>query len=709
MRNRYVRSALNSLTESNLPDAAPPPLPSTEIPADTTFGDALSRLLAKADRARSETKKTGSQEEEQEGEEQEDSKDTVLFFDQFEGILTSDPTDTAAKEQFFAEVGEVLRNPPLWALFAIREDFLAGLDPYIRHIPGRFSTRFRLELLGVDAAREAIVNPAENAISRVTFTKEATDELIEDLCRVWGSDPTGQLVKKLGPSIEPMLLQVACLRLWESLPADTREISKDDVLKRVAVESALGQYYDQEVKEAARETAAEGQAFHRERALRDWTDLRLITQGRLRGQAPESELESEGLSRGGRREAGRRHLIRREENVRGSTWYELSHDRLVDPILQSNRDWRKQLHPFRRRGSLGRCVRPDPGVAAAGHRVGRGRASGRREPGATFAQGSGVPGGQQGLPRAAVRWVWHQPGRLRLGRHFRPRALILLSAFAGALLEHRQRQATQERVDFYRVFDGPDAYAPGETARQFLARQGAGAGLADWNKVPYYLLIVGAPEAIPFEFQYELSVRYAVGRLDFEDPESYRRYALSVVEAESGKFSLPRQAAVFAPAHPNDPATRLSPRMLAKPLLVRLGRTVLNWTVQGVVKDEARKDRLARLLGGDETPAVLFVAGRAPEFKPGDPLQATDQGAILCQDWPGFRRAEPQHYFSAADISDNARLLGLIAFLFLPSGAGVSASRDYSFLGDVSPRPIGRSSLVCLNGSWGILGARRSP
>ena len=127
-----------------------------------------------------------------------------------------------------------------------------------------------------------------------------------------------------------------------------------------------------------------------------------------------------------------------------------------------------------------------------------------------------------------------------------------------------------------------------------------------------------------------------------------------------------------------DQATQLSADQLIKPLAQAVALDKPDWSVEALTQEEAIKARLGPLLGGSETPALLFTASHGMGFPNGDRRQLRHQGALLCQDWPGpvqWRQPIPEDfYFNADDIGDAARLLGLITFHFACYGAGTLAS-----------------------------------
>lgn len=264
------------------------------------------------------------------------------------------------------------------------------------------------------------------------------------------------------------------------------------------------------------------------------------------------------------------------------------------------------------------------------------------------------------------------------------------------LLALRRGQAAARDPRRYREFAGAQGHVPGDTKLSFLVRHGVAMGPADPDKVPYYLLLVGSPEAIPFAFQYQLDVQYAVGRIHFDTPAEYAAYAAGVVAAESGpagaqgggRIVLPRQAVFFAPRHPGDGATAQSAAGLVGPLAALVARDRPGWDVRSVVDGEATRRRLAALLGGGAPPpALLFTASHGMGFPPGDPRQLPHQGALLCQDWPGpdaWNGPIPADFYLAGDHLDAAATpRGLVAFFFACYGGGTPRLDDFAHGGRV--------------------------
>lgn len=267
------------------------------------------------------------------------------------------------------------------------------------------------------------------------------------------------------------------------------------------------------------------------------------------------------------------------------------------------------------------------------------------------------------------------------------------------LIEHRRLQAGR----LFRVFENADGYRTGESCSGWLARHKVRLDVVDpGNDVPYYLMLAGSPQEIPFEFQYLLDIYWAVGRLHFDEPADYRRYAESVVAYEKA-VALPhtRSAAIFATSHEFDKATELFAKQVALPLSKGDGtRKPLgekqNFRLDSFVGDRATKETLSRLLQGKITngpPALLFTGSHGIGFRPDDPRLPETQGALVCQDWPGWGKISANDWFAAGDVPAEAQVHGLIHFFFACYGAGCPQVDDFfSRPGQrpeqISPRPL---------------------
>jgi hypothetical protein len=333
--NRYLGSVLESLH-------GPTSVGSQGVSAtvETDFPARLGRLLAErpwvTDAARR-------------GEEAPEER--VLIFDQFEEILTADPFDRPAKRAFFEQVGLALRDPGLWALLAMRDDYVAALEPYVLSIPNRFEVRFRLDLLDERAARLAIRRPIEVAGKQIS--DEAVGALVNDLRKVRRQqvDRAGPeaLREDYGPYVEPVQLQVVCERLWRQWrdqDPGAGAITREDVQRLGNVDRALEGYFADKLRAIARNDP------DLERKIRFWIGEKLITPQGVRGLVLKTYPTTEGLDNEVLQQLVDHYLVRAESR-RGETWFELVHDRLIEPIRRDNLAWReKHLHMVQRRAEV---------------------------------------------------------------------------------------------------------------------------------------------------------------------------------------------------------------------------------------------------------------------------------------------------------------------------------------------------------------------
>jgi hypothetical protein len=251
------------------------------------------------------------------------------------------------------------------------------------------------------------------------------------------------------------------------------------------------------------------------------------------------------------------------------------------------------------------------------------------------------------------------------------------------LLDWRRAKASEKVAQRYQEYTGAAGYQQGETKFDFLNRDPhrMGPGDVEPDQVPYYLLIVGNPEEIPFSFQYMLDVQFAVGRLHFDTPEEYANYATSVVKAEKEPDSVARmrQAAFFGTN--GNKATKRSADELVEPLAAYFENNP-GWEVKRYLAEKATKEQLKTLLSQPPKAAFLFTATHGVGFNIGDPHQRERQGALLCQEGDGLGNGKvgPDDYLSAEDILETASPAGLISYHFACYGAGTPRMDDFSYI-----------------------------
>jgi uncharacterized membrane protein len=274
----------------------------------------------------------------------------VLILDQFEELFTLQGRE--ARAAFIADLGYLVRgvrppskdatgtklsdaSPPINVVLSLREDYLGFLDDAADRIPQILGHRFRLTPLSVEAAAEAMIGPA--GIDDQSFqTKpfQYDPETVATILSYLSKRRTKSVAEKEA-YVEPFHLQLICQRIETIVAKQQREsqldlhITMDSIGGESALQQTLEKFYTQTLHAFPKKSVR--RAVHRL-----CEDLLISPEGRRLSveehqicwqlRLPPEILQQLVSNR-----------LLRSDNRSDSTYYELSHDTLVEPVLTASR------------------------------------------------------------------------------------------------------------------------------------------------------------------------------------------------------------------------------------------------------------------------------------------------------------------------------------------------------------------------------------
>jgi len=272
----------------------------------------------------------------------------VLILDQFEELFTLHGRD--ASTAFITDLGYLVRGvrppshagdaklsdtpPSLNIVLSLREDYLGFLDDAADRVPDILDHRFRLTPLSIEAATEAMTGPAridDQSFQTKPFTydPEAVTAILNYL-----SKRRIKSVAEKEAYIEPFHLQLICQRI-EAIAAKQQQASRSDLpitINSIGGESAL----KRTLEEFYAQTLDAFPKSVRQAVRRLCEDLLISPEGRRLSVEGHQIRRQLNLSAETLKQLVNVRLLRSDSRS-DSTYYELSHDALVEPVLTTSR------------------------------------------------------------------------------------------------------------------------------------------------------------------------------------------------------------------------------------------------------------------------------------------------------------------------------------------------------------------------------------
>jgi hypothetical protein len=273
----------------------------------------------------------------------------VLIVDQFEELFTLQ--DEQARGEFLDQLGFLVRGvappgagvssserldahaPLIRVVLCLREDYLGLLEEAADHIPEILDVRFRLAPLDVNAAEQAIVGPArvdapDFATRPFTLDRDAVSSVLNFL-----SQRRAITAADARRYVDSFQLQLVCRRIEQVAAARQAgstsglTITMKDIGGEAVLLDTLGDFY----RDAVRALPDRRQR----RLARRLCERHLISPEGRRLSLEEGEIRRElGLPQDTLRRLVESRVLRSDSRAE-STYYELSHDALVRPIVDT--------------------------------------------------------------------------------------------------------------------------------------------------------------------------------------------------------------------------------------------------------------------------------------------------------------------------------------------------------------------------------------
>ncbi len=288
----------------------------------------------------------------------------VLLFDQFEELFTYPPEEVTAFARELAEAlagrvpdrvermrellaatgietdaatQEKLYRPlDLRVAFSIRSDRIHLLDRLAAYLPDVQRNRYLLQPLSEEGARQAIVLPAgmegDYDTPSFAYSPDALQKII------------GKLADREG-RIEGIQLQILCQSFEEKVQRANGQLTTLGADDLGDLDDLLGNYYQDRIaalgspneQNAARRLIEEGLVVESDKTRTPMAEGQILEKYKVGPELLKKLVDS--------------HLLRMEPSRLGEGYtYELSHDTLVEPVLEAKKERRERL---RRRRLLG--------------------------------------------------------------------------------------------------------------------------------------------------------------------------------------------------------------------------------------------------------------------------------------------------------------------------------------------------------------------